>query len=298
MKNGRVYLFLTLAVLFWAGNIVVGSRVVEQVSPISLTGTRWALACLFLVPLAWLLERVSWRVALREWPLHLFQALLGLTGYTLLLYAAFGFTGPISAAVINAISPATIALGAVLVFGERMTGSRILGLLISFVGVLVVLTGGHFLQIIELGFNTGDLLILCSVVVWTTYSLLGRRVKTPPVTATAVQSVFAAIIMLPLVIITGLQLPQDVGGWMGLAFIVVFASVTSYALWNTGISRIGPARAGIFLNLLPVFAVLIAVSIGDELTLATLIGGLLVLGGVLLTNRVKRPAQLPSVSKR
>ena len=80
MKNGRVYLFLTLAILFWSGNFVVGSRIVEQISPISLTGMRWAFACLFLVPLAWLLERVSWRTALQEWRLHLLQSVLGLVG--------------------------------------------------------------------------------------------------------------------------------------------------------------------------------------------------------------------------
>lgn len=298
MKNGRVYLFLALANLFWAGNFVVGSLVVEQMSPISLTSMRWAFACLFLIPIAWLLERVSWRTALREWPMHLLQACLGLLGYTLLLYSAFGFTGPISAAVITATNPAAIALGAALVFGERLHGSRILGLVISFIGVLVVLTGGRFIAIIETGFNTGDLLVLGSVLVWTAYSLLGRRVKTPPVTATAVQSVFAVLIMVPVVAMAGLQLPIDTGGWLGLAFIVLFPSVASYALWNTGVSRIGPARAGIFLNLLPVFAVLIAVAIGDVLTLAHLIGGVLVLTGVLITNRVKRPAQLPSASKR
>ncbi len=298
MKNGRVYLFLTLAILFWSGNFVVGSRIVEQISPISLTGMRWAFACLFLVPLAWLLERVSWRTALQEWRLHLLQSVLGLVGYTLLLYVAFGFTGPISAAVISAINPAAIALGAALVFGERMRGSRILGLVISFVGVLVVITGGQFVAIIETGFNTGDLLILGSVLVWSAYSLVGRRVKTPPVTATAVQAVFAVIIMAPIVAVAGLQLPADTGGWLGLGYIVIFASVASYALWNTGVSKIGPARAGIFLNLLPVFAVLIAVAIGDVLTPAHLIGGVLVLAGVLITNRVARPAQVLPAPKR
>ncbi len=293
MKHAKVYLFLVLANLFWAGNFVVGALVVGQVSPISLTFSRWFCAAFLLVPLAWMLERVSWRRALAEWRLHALQSALGLVGFTLLLYWALGFTTPMTAAVISAANPAMIALAAALFLGNKLGAARIVGLVLSFTGALVVLSGGSIARVIENGFNPGDLLVVAAMLVWTAYTLVGRRLTTPPVTATAVQAVFAVILLAPFVLIFGLQLPTDAAGFAGLAYIVLFPSVGAYALWNLGARSLGPARAGVFLNLLPVFTVLISVLLGQELTPALIGGGALVVAGIWLTSRRGRRGTAP-----
>ncbi len=166
-----MYLFLALANLFWAGNYVFGEMVTREISPISLTFFRWASRSCRSSRIAWLIERPDWREALREWPLHLLQSLLGLTGYTLLLYAALGLTGAVNAAVISAINPATIALAAAIFLHERLDRVQVLGLVVAFVGVTVVLTGGDVAQVLEQGFGVGDLLVIGSVLAWTVYSL-------------------------------------------------------------------------------------------------------------------------------
>ena len=240
--RGRMYLFLALANLFWAGNYVFGEMVTREISPISLTFFRWAFAVLPLIALAWLVERPDWRAAWREWKLHLLQSVLGLTGYTLLLYAALGLTGAVNASVISAINPATIALGAAIFLHERLNRVQSLGIAVAFVGVSVVLTGGDLGELIEQGFGVGDLLVIGSVIAWTVYSLISRRLETPPITATSVQAVFAVVTMLPLIAFTGVSLPSTTGGALGLAYIVVFPSMAGYALWNIGASRVGPAR--------------------------------------------------------
>jgi len=283
-----MYLFLALANLFWAGNYVFGEMVTREISPISLTFFRWAFAVLPLVALAWLVERPNWRAAWREWKLHLLQSVLGLTGYTLLLYAALGLTGAVNAAVISAINPATIALGAAIFLHERLNRVQALGIAIAFAGVTVVLTGGDLGQLVEQGFGVGDLLVIGSVLAWTVYSLISRRLVTPPITATSVQAVFAVVTMLPVIAFTGVSLPASVGGALGLAYIVIFPSMAGYALWNIGASKVGPARAGIFLNLLPVFTVVIALAFGSTLELPTLIGGAVVVAGVWLTLHQRR----------
>lgn len=295
MKHARVYLFLVLANLFWAGNFVLGALVVTQVSPISLTFSRWFCASFLLVPLAWLIERVPWRAALAEWRLHALQAALGLLGYTLFLYWALGYTTPLTAAVISAANPALIALAAALFLGNKLGGARILGLVLSFAGALIVLSGGDIARVIETGFNPGDLLIVAAMLVWTAYTLVGRRLRTPPVTATAVQAVFAVILLAPVVAVVGLQLPTDAAGFAGLAYIILFPSVGAYALWNLGARRIGPARAGVFLNLLPVFTVLISVLLGQALTPALIGGGALVVAGISLTSRRERRSDAAGV---
>ncbi|HEX6366109.1 MAG TPA: DMT family transporter, partial [Agromyces sp.] len=210
--RGRMYLFLALANLFWAGNYVFGEMVTREISPISLTFFRWAFAVLPLIALAWLVERPDWRAAWREWKLHLLQSVLGLTGYTLLLYAALGLTGAVNASVISAINPATIALGAAIFLHERLNRVQSLGIAVAFVGVSVVLTGGDLGQLIEQGFGVGDLLVIGSVIAWTVYSLISRRLETPPITATSVQAVFAVVTMLPLIAFTGVSLPSTTGG--------------------------------------------------------------------------------------
>ncbi|WP_448005337.1 DMT family transporter [Agromyces bauzanensis] len=288
MKRGRVYLFLALANLFWAGNYVFGEMVTREISPISLTFFRWAFAFLPLLGLAWLIERPNWREAVREWRLHLLQSVLGLTGYTLLLYAALGLTGAVNASVISAINPATIALAAAIFLHERLNRVQVTGLVVAFVGVTVVLTGGDLGRLLEQGFGVGDLLVIGSVLAWTVYSLISRRLVTPPITATAVQGAFAVVTMLPVIAVTGASLPSSGGGALGLAYIVVFPSMAGYALWNIGASRVGPARAGIFLNLLPVFTVVIALAFGATLEPPALIGGALVIAGVYLTLHQRR----------
>lgn len=288
MRRGRVYLFLALANLFWAGNYVFGEMVTREISPISLTFFRWLFAFLPLIALAWIIERPDWRAALREWKLHLLQSLLGLTGYTLFLYAALGFTGAVNAAVISAINPAVIALGAAIFLRERLNRVQVIGLVVAFVGVTVVLTGGDLGQVVSQGFGVGDLLVIASVLAWTVYSLISRRLVTTPITATAVQSVFAVVTMLPVIAFTGVSLPTSGAGALGLAYIVIFPSMAGYALWNIGASKVGPSRAGVFLNLLPVFTVIIALALGATLELPALIGGAVVIAGVYLTLHQRR----------
>lgn len=288
VRRGRLYLLLALANLFWAGNYVFGEMVTREITPISLTFFRWLFAFVPLIAIAWLIERPDWRAALAEWPVHLLQSLLGLTGYTLLLYAALGLTGAVNAAVLSAVNPATIALAAAIFLRERLNRVQVLGLAVAFVGVTIVLTGGDLAQLAAQGFGVGDLLVIGSVLAWTAYSLVSRRLRTPPITATAVQAAFAVVTMLPLIAVTGVSLPSSPAGALGLAYIVVFPSMLGYVFWNIGASKVGPARAGVFLNLLPVFTVVIALAFGAVLEPATAAGGILVVAGVYLTLHQRR----------
>ncbi len=295
VSRGTIYLFLTLANLFWAGNYVFGELVTAEISPVSLTFLRWVFAFVPLIGLAWLVERPDWRAAAREWKLHLVQSVLGLTGYTLLLYAGLGLTGAVTASVISAINPATIALAAAIFLHERLRPVQVVGIAVAFVGVTIVLTGGDVRRLLDQGFGAGDLLIIGAVLAWTVYSLIARRLRTPPITATAVQAVFAVVTMLPLIAVTGVSLPSSPTGVLGLVYIVVFPSMAGYALWNIGASKVGPSRAGIFLNLLPVFTVLIALAFGSTLELPVVVGGVLVLAGVYLTLHQRRLGASPAL---
>ena len=284
----RRYSPAVLAQLFWAMNFVVGDRVIAEFTPLELTFFRWLGAFPILLVIALWIERErsdKWRLAAREWWIHIVQAVLGMVGYTLLLYAALDTTSPVNASVISAINPAIIALAAVVVLGERIRRGGVLGIAISFVGVVIVVLLGGSGGVSGVSVAPGDLLILGAIVVWTAYVIISRRLKTPPVTATTVQVGLSALMLAPVMAVVGIQATPSAEGWWGLAIIIVFPSALAYLLWNVAVTQLGPSRTGVFLNLLPVFTAIIAVALGDAITVWQIVGGLVVLAGVYLTTR-------------
>lgn len=285
MASWRVYLFLVLANVFWSGNYVVGHLVAGHISPLQLTAIRWAVAAPFLVGLAILIDRPDWRAALREWPMHLLQAGLGLIAFCLLSYEALRHTTALNAALVGATNPALIAVVAALVVRQRMRPRSVVGLAISLLGVLLVLTDGRLLQVFTTDYNVGGLFMLGAVAVWTAYTVIGRFLKTPPVASAAVQATMAAVVLAPISLTVGGPITLDAGGLWGVVYICIFPSVLSLMLWNISVKKIGADRAGVYLNLMPVFTALIALALGTPITLVQLVGGALVIAGVWLTSR-------------
>lgn len=269
-------------------NFVVADRVIAEFTPLELTFLRWLGAFpILLVITVWIerRHRDKWRLAAREWWIHIIQAVLGMVGYTLLLYGALETTSPVNASVISAVNPALIALAAVVVLGERIRRGGVLGIVISFVGVVIVVILGGSAGVEGLSVVPGDLLILGAIATWTAYVIISRRITTPPITATTVQVGLSALMLAPVMAIVGIQAQPTAEGWWGLALIIVFPSALAYLLWNVAVTQLGPSRTGVFLNLLPVFTAIIAVSLGDALTVWQVVGGLVVLAGVYLTTR-------------
>lgn len=281
-------LLLVLATLFWAGNYVVGERVVETVGPLSLTWWRWALSAVPLLVVAQVLERPDWRAVARRWRTLLLLGLLGVVAYPLFLYAALERTSASSAAIINALNPAVIVVAAVLIGQATATWRSWAGMALGLAGVLLVLTGGDVGRLLALRFNSGDLIMLLAVLAWTAYTLLGRRVGVPPLTSTAAQVVLSVLVLTPFTLPAGLDVPSDPPSWAGVIYIVLGPSIGSYLCWNLAVSRISPTVAGVSMNLVTVFTLVIAALLGQPPTLVQLVGGALVIGGVLLASGRRR----------
>ena len=284
---------LVLATLMWAGNYVVGGIAVQSMTPVELTWFRWLLAAFPLLVLAQVIERPRWRAVLAEWPRLLILAVLGVAGYTLLLYSALQFTSPLSASLINAANPAVMAVLAAILLRERIGWHGALGLLLGLVGVILVITDGAVSTVFAAGLNPGDLLMIGAILVWSLYTILGRGLSAPPITATAVQAVLTVVLLAPVALATGAQWPDRGDTLTALLFIAVFPSIGAYALWNLALTRIPPGRAGLFLNLITVFTVLISVLMGSRLTGTDIVGGLLVFAGVGLSSLRGRPNRRP-----
>ncbi len=295
----KASLYLVLATLFWSGNFVVGQAAVGSMTPLDLTFWRWTLAAVPLLLLAHFVEKPDWRAVLRRWPVLLLLSVLGMSGYTLLLYGALGFTSAMNASLITAANPALIVVMAIVLLGERTTRLGWLGICLGLLGVLTVLTQGELARIFSLSINTGEVMMIGAIIVWGFYTIIARRLKVPAISATAVQVVIATVMLAPFALAMNVQLPDTAAEAWSLAYIAVFPSLGAYLLWNLALKTTPPGTAGNYLNLMVVFTAIITVLLGTPLTLVQIVGGLMVIGGVLLTGikgqpRLEAPAAAPA----
>lgn len=294
MKKYKVLILLILCVLFWAGNFTFGSLVVTELTPVGLTFIRWLFSSIILLIVAQKVEKPNWKQVLTEWPKILGLSFTGIIGYNLLLYYALYFTSPINASLVNSLNPGLIAIASAIYLKEKISRYHIIGIFISLLGVFTVLTKGNLLQAFATDYNTGDLLIIGAIVMWTSYSIIGKKLTTvPPITSTAVSGVISAIILLPFAVSNGIDYTNiSTLSLIGVIYIILFPSSISFVLWNIGVREVGASKAGIFLNLNPVFTAIISWAMGQAITWVQLVGGLLVFIGVYITTAFRNKVDL------
>ncbi|MEQ4518432.1 DMT family transporter [Pseudarthrobacter sp. B907] len=279
----KASLYLVLATLFWSGNFVVGQAAVASMTPLDLTFWRWTLAALPLLALAHFVEKPDWRAVLRRSPVLLLLSVLGMSGYTLLLYGALGYTSAMNASLITAANPALIVVMAIVLLGEKTTRLGWLGIGLGLLGVLLVLTRGELQRVFSLSINTGELMMIGAIVVWGSYTIIARRLEIPAITATAVQVAIATVTLAPFALALNVRFPETPAEGWSLAYIAVFPSLGAYLFWNLALKTTPPGTAGNYLNLMVVFTAIITVALGTPLTLVQVVGGIMVVAGVLLT---------------
>lgn len=285
MKKYRVFLLLIICNLFWAGNYVFGKYVVSEMTPLWITFSRWLVASFLLIPIAYFAEKPKWNTIRKQWHVLFFMGILGIAAFNLALYSALHYTSPTNASLISALNPGLIVLCSLFLLREKISWIQVLGLIFSLLGVFLVLTGGHLGQILQTEYNRGDLIMIIAIVVWTLYSVLGKRLTNiPPITATAASALFGTIIMAPFAIYEGINIAKiSPVAVTGILYMVIFPSIGSFVLWNMCIREVGASRAGIFLNFIPIFTAIISWVLGEKITAAQVCGGLLVFIGVYLT---------------
>ncbi|SFT37627.1 DMT family transporter [Arthrobacter sp. ov118] len=286
-------IFLVLATLFWSGNFVVGQAAVASMTPLELTFWRWTLAAVPLLLLAHFFEKPDWRAVLRRWPALLLLSVLGMSAYTLLLYGALGYTSAMNASLITAANPALIVVMAIVLLGEKTTRLGWLGIGLGLLGVLLVLTRGELHRVFSLSINTGELMMIGAIVIWGLYTIIGRRLDVPATAATALQVVIATVTLAPFALAMHVQFPDTPAEGWSLAYIALFPSLGAFLFWNLALKTTPSGTAGNYLNLMVVFTAIITVALGTPLTLAQMAGGLMVIGGVLLTGIKGRPRPAP-----
>lgn len=287
---GQAYLLLILTTLFWGGNAIAGRLAVGEISPMVLTCLRW-------VVVMTIMFAISGRQLAAEWPLirsrKLYIALMGAFGFTIfnaLFYAAAYHTTAVNMTIFQGAIPVLVLLGSVLFFGATIRPLQILGMLVTIAGVLAVAAKGDIQVLRALAFNIGDVWMLIACLFYAGYTLgLRRRPAMSGLTFfTALAGVAFLTSLPPLAyeIVTGTVQWPTMTGWIVLLYVALLPSLLSQIFFMRGVELIGPARAGLFVNLVPVFGALLAVLLlGEPFAFYHTLGLVLVLGGIWLAER-------------
>jgi len=287
------YVMLGLTMFFWGAHAVVARFSVGQISPMVLTAGRWLGVAILLFTFCRSDVREG-LVALKRYPR--FMILMGTLGYTVfnvMMYQAAQYTTAVNISLLQGAIPIFVLLGAFLLYGTPVRGLQIIGVAITFVGVVFVATNGHPERLRDLEFNLGDILMIvaCAFYAGYTVKLKERPAMRGPVffAALAIVAGLASIPFLMAEIIAGKAQLPTVQGWAVLAFVAVFPSFLSQIFFMRGVELIGPGRAGIFANLVPVIGAGLAVLfLSEPFGWHHAAALMLVLGGIAIAERAKR----------
>ena len=281
-----IYLFVAASAFFWGANFVLAGPILADLSPLWAAALRFLLAATLMFIITGVRREDMFGLLRRHAAAYLLLGLIGITAFNLLFFYGLQSTSANSAALIMAINPLITTLLAAVFLGERPTARHLVALPVALLGVAVVISEGSLDKLISMRVAHGDLLMLAASLSWALYNILGRRfMPQGSAMANTTWIVAAGATLLTLIAIaSGSHVGAlDIKAGLALAVMVVGGTVLAYLFWSIGIMRLGAARTAIFLNLVPVFAILIGTTLGKPPTPAQLIGGLLVLGGVTIS---------------
>ncbi len=280
------YALVNLSCLMWASNFALGRTLRNEISPLMLAASRFAVASLFY---AVIVSRSAFkeRLLARDWALLAAMALTGVLGFPVLLYRSLQLTTATNAVLINATGPLVTAVLAAMLLRDHLFPRHVFGAIISFFGVVLIVGGGSIERLLQWHVNAGDLYVLLAVALWGLYSVISRR-------ATRSRSVFSVTAIstwmaLPLFLGTaaaGGQPAPTNWSWhllLAVLYIGIFPSGIAFLSWNEGVRRVGPNRAMAFYNMLPVYgSILNVVLLGESPGWQHFIGGSLIVMGSLV----------------
>lgn len=285
-----IYIKLLLTAFFWGGTFIAGRAIRGDVAPFSAAFIRFMIASIFLMVFTVKMEKGLPKIKREQiFPL----ILLGTTG--VFFYNVFFFKGLQSieagrAALIIALNPIFISLLSSVFFKEKLNPQKAVGIVLSVTGAIIVITRGHLLSILSGGFGQGEFYIFLCVLSWVAFSLIGKFVLSgmSPLGSIMYSSVIGAIGLLIPALFEGMTLDVFTYGatdWISLFYLGLFGTVIGFVWYYQGIQVIGPTKAGLFINFVPISAIILGYFILDEpVTMSLLAGALFVSTGVYLTN--------------
>lgn len=290
MTTKKIYMLMVLSASFWAGAFIAGKYTVPYIPAFTLTFLRFFFATIILY---FIMKRgeESYKPGRTQIPIFLFTGIVGMFGYHVLFFTALKYTTAINSSIIAATNPMVTLLLMLIFLKQRLTKAQLAGVIISFVGVVLTITGADLEVLKGFSFNRGDLWMLAAVAAWAAYGVFSKSKgkDIPPMALTYYSFLVCTILLIPFVLYerpwTFLgQVPLS--AYMAVLYMSIFPSVIGYLVQQMAIKKIGPGRASIFVNLVPVFSIILAVLLlGEKLEPIKLLTSGIIIAGVFICQR-------------
>lgn len=288
--NIKAYIILCITTAIWGANSVAGKLAVGHVSPMLLTAGRWTIACAILLVFASPQVRKDWPLIRKNWLLLIGYGVFGFTAFNAFLYSALQYTSAINAVIEQAGIPMVIFAINFILFRMPFSSAQVLGFVLTIFGIALTASHGDLTTLLELELNRGDALMMAAVLVYAGYTVALRWKPEIHWKSLIAASAFGALLSsIPLVFweISAQRLIwPDATGWAIVVFAGLLPSLVSQILYVRGVELIGPNRAGLFINTIPLFGTLLSILvIGERLEPFHLIAIVLVLGGIAIAEK-------------
>ncbi|MBP6182632.1 DMT family transporter [Flavobacterium sp.] len=283
--------FALLATLLWSVNMVIASGIKGHIPPIGLAFWRWTIACIVLAPFAFKSTIESFTIIKRHIRYLMLTAVLGVTIFNTLIYFAGKTTNAFNLSLIAISIPLFIVALSRILFKEKVSTIKIVGIVIIITGVLVLITKGSLQTFLDINFTIGDLLMLLACFFFAYYTILVRQKPDELTAKVFLFSVFVigTIFLLPFYIWEHLFYKKvffDTKMALATSYLGIFASLVSYYLWNEAIQLIGTSKTALIYYLIPVFSGILAyIFLGQAIVSTQIISMGIIIIGLLITNR-------------
>ena len=294
------YLLLSLTAFFWSLNWVIGRAIVGHVSPFALTLARWVVAVAVMMPFAYPVIRANWPAVKRSWKTIAWLGFWGTGLHNAFAYVGLQYTTATNGVILNSSIPIMIIVLGWVLYRETITRVQAVGVAISLMGILAIISRGDLAVLAALSLNKGDLIVLAGMGFWAAYTVFLRMkpADLPGLALLACCGCVGVLLLLPLFAVEMLFLDGRVeltAATIGaMLYVGIFPSFVGYVFWNRGVAEVGPNVAGIFVHLMPAFGALLAwLFLGERIQAYHLVGIGLILAGIALTTRGHRADPAP-----
>lgn len=290
-KTGLIWLMVVISTFFWGSNFNAAHAVADDVTPLTAAAERFSIALVLFWALRFSFGKAESHLSSGDFFVLIPLGIVGVFGFNYAFFTAMHTTSALNAALIMALSPMVSTLLSIVLLNAKIRLHQYIGMLIAFIGVTFVITGGHFSV---LHAAVGDLWMLLACGVWSLYSVGSKKFapQIPPlqfarwtVSVGSVALIIAALLIeQPLLSIPQLSLTTHAI----LMYMGVCGSVLAYIYWLKGVFFLGPDKSAIAFNLVPVFTLLVSLAFGSIPNAAQIMGLVLVLTGVLISTGWKK----------
>ena len=291
-KNNLAYGLLILTTLFWSGNFIVGKAAsFYQIPPFSLNFYRWFFAGLIILPFTYKELASKKNYIMDNIGLFIILGISSITVFNSIVYYSLYYSQVITGVLMISTIPVWIILISSFLKIEKTNSDQIIGVALSLLGVISIITKTDLELIKNLNFNKGDISMIVAMFAWAIFSSLLKKKKYKISQISLLQVVITCglIFLLPIYLTElyfGNAIKLNKSFYLTLSYVVFFPGILSFLFWIKAISIIGANRAGIFLHLMPIIGTFMAIIIFKERFMYYhLIGAIFIIAGISLSNK-------------